>query len=88
MPKGDKYSRLTFFLLQKNTDAVQISFNELEKIMGVCIPKSIYKYRTFGSVFNHSFSYGWALANYEAKANFDSKFVLFTKINPEKNKSR
>jgi hypothetical protein len=84
MPKGDKYSCLTFYLIQKNTDSIQISFKELEKIMGVNIPKSVFKYKTFGSMFNHSFSYGWSIADYKAKANFDSKFVIFSKINSEK----
>lgn len=84
MPKGDKYSRLTFYLIHKNTDSIKMSFEELEKIMKVSIPKSVFKYRTFGSMFNHSFSYGWSLADYEAKANFDSKFVIFSKLNSEK----
>ena len=50
MPKGDKYSRLTFYLIHKSADSIQISFKELEKIMGVNIPKSVFKYKTFGSI--------------------------------------
>ncbi|GEM_PF-2165525 len=79
MPKGDKYSRLTEYLNRQTLNEITLTFEQLEKVMNVTIPKSIFKYKTFGSNFNHSFSYGWSLADYNAKADFNSNCVTFTK---------
>lgn len=79
MPKGDKYSHLTTYLKNKKEDIIELTFNELEAIMKVKIPKSIFKYKTFGSNCNHSFSCGWTLADYTAKADFDFNRVIFIK---------
>lgn len=79
MPKGDKYSKLTDYLKNNDKDIIILDFDELEKIMGVKIPDSVFKYKTFGPNYNHSFSYGWSLADYIAKADFNANKVTFIK---------
>ena len=79
MAKGQKYINLTEYLKKSNKDRIELSFDELERIMKVKIPSSIFVYKTFGPNFNHSFSYGWSLAGYSAKANFNTNKVIFIK---------
>lgn len=79
MPKGQKYKKLTEHLKECKLNTVKVSFDELERIMKEKIPNSIYTYKTFGSNFDHSFSYGWSLAGYSAKADFNNNTVVFTK---------
>jgi len=81
MPKGQKYKKLTEYLKECKLNVVRMSFDELEKIMREKIPNSIYTYKTFDPKFNHSFSYGWSLAGYSAKADFNNNTVVFRKEN-------
>jgi len=81
MPKGQKYKKLTEYLKESETNTVKLPFDELERIMREKIPNSVYKYRTFGSNFNHSFSYGWSLVGYSAEADFNNNTVIFIKKN-------
>lgn len=84
MPKGQKYINLTNYLKEINLEVVEMTFDQLEKVMNEKIPDSIFKYKTFGSNFDHSFSYGWSLAGYSAKADFDKYIVTFRKDNSGK----
>jgi len=80
MAKGQKYYRLTEYLKNSRSDKIEMTFINLERIMKEKIPSSIFKYKTFGSRFDHSFSYGWSLAGYSAKADFNNNVVAFYKV--------
>jgi len=80
MAKGQKYYRLTEYLKNSGSDKIEMTFIDLERIMKEKIPSSIFKYKTFGSRFDHSFSYGWSLAGYSAKADFYNNIVTFLKV--------
>lgn len=84
MAKGQKYYRLTEYLQKLKSESIEMTFYELELVMKEKIPSSIFKYKTFGSRFNHSFSYGWSLAGYSAKADFNKYVVTFYKAESEK----
>jgi len=79
MAKGQKYFKLTQYLKNSESDKIEMTFIELERIMNEKIPSSIFKYKTFGPRFNHSFSYGWSLAGYSALADFNNNIVTFLK---------
>lgn len=80
MAKGQKYFKLTQYLKNSESDKIEMTFIELERIMNEKIPSSIFKYKTFGPRFNHSFSYGWSLAGYSVKADFYNNIVTFLKV--------
>jgi hypothetical protein len=80
MAKGQKYYRLTEYFKNSGSDKIEMTFIDLERIMKEKIPSSIFKYKTFGSRFDHSFSYGWSLAGYSAKADFYNNIVTFLKV--------
>jgi len=84
MAKGQKYFKLTKYLQNSQLVEIEMTFIELERIMKEKIPSSIFKYKTFGPRFNHSFSYGWSLAGYSAKADFNNNVVTFFKVDNKK----
>lgn len=80
MPKGDKYKALTNFLLNSDSEIVELTFKDLEKITGG-LPPSVYKYRVaWSDSSKHSFCYGWLRAGYSIKADFINQRAVFRKV--------
>jgi hypothetical protein len=80
MPKGDKYKNLTKFLVENNSEIIELTFRDLEEITGG-LPPSVYKYKlAWSDKSQHSFSYGWLRAGYSIRADFAKQRAVFSKI--------
>lgn len=83
MPKGDKYKKLTQYLIDSNRDRIVLTFEQVKQIAG-SIPNCSYKYTAaWSDKSQHSFSFGWLKAGYSAKGDLEKQIVIFTKTNNE-----
>lgn len=83
MPKGDKYKKLTKYLLNSHSEIITLSFEQLEKIAG-SIPPSVYKYSaSWSDSAGHSFSYGWLRAGFSCTANMKKQEATFYRVSKE-----
>lgn len=79
MPKGDKYINLTNYLLQSKCDSIEMTFKQIEAIVGT-LPNSAYKHQALWSNGSQgSFSFGWLNAGYSAQVKLNQQTVIFTK---------
>lgn len=81
MPRGDKYVNLTSFLDNCGKDTIQMTFSEIESILGEELPDSAYLHNAFWSnTDSHSFCFGWMNAGYRSThPNLVKKTVTFIK---------
>jgi hypothetical protein len=80
MPKGDKYKIFTDFLVENNSDIIELTFKDLEEITGG-LPPSVYKYKlAWSDRSQHSFSFGWLRAGYSIAADFEKQRAIFRKV--------
>ncbi len=65
MPKGDKYLELTKYLEKAESFNVEITFKEIEKIVGFRLPDSAYVHIPWWSnTESHSQAHSWMNAGY------------------------
>jgi len=80
MPKGDKYVKLTKYLINSGKDIVELTYNQLDNITGG-LPDYVSKYPhvAFNDSSGHSLSYGWLNAGYSIKRDTQNNTFTFTK---------
>lgn len=89
MPFGDKYVGLTNYLSRIDADQVELTFSEIEHIIGFSLPDSAYKYPALWSnSTSHPLAFGWMNAGYKSThTNIKNQTVCFIKAaseNPKK----
>ena len=78
----NKYSPLTKFLLEQNKTTIQLTFSEINKIIGINLPPTAYKWDPiWNNSHGGSLSRSWLEAGYITKFPVDRKneIVLFDK---------
>lgn len=85
MGKRDKYLPLRRYLEVKNTPYIQLSYSDIEKILGFSLPESAHQYQAWCSNnYDHSQAIAWMDAGYETDFVSDSymdKYITFIKVN-------
>lgn len=81
MPKGDKFIALTAYLEKCSKDEIQMSFSDIEKIMGFRLLDSAYTYPALWSNSeSHSFAFGWLNEGYITRqVNIPEQTVEFVR---------
>lgn len=81
MPKGDKFIALTAYLEKCGKDEIQMSFSDIEKILGFQLSNSAYLYpEQWANSESHSFAFGWLNAGYlKRHINISGQTVEFIK---------
>ncbi|MDD2476893.1 MAG: GIY-YIG nuclease family protein [Dysgonamonadaceae bacterium] len=75
-----KYTALKQFLLSSSQDCINMTFLELERILGFDLPKSAYTYEAWWANGGHSQANAWLDAGYKVKlANTIDQTVCFYK---------
>ena len=82
MAKGGKYLELTTYLENSNKDILQLTFTEIESILGVELPESAYKHQALWSnTESHSIAFGWMKAGYNTKnVDIPNETIEFIKV--------
>lgn len=84
MAKGDKYLPLRRYLEVKNTPYIQLSYSNIEKILGFSLPGSAHKHQAWWSNnYDHSQAIAWMDAGYETDFVSDSymnKYITFVNV--------
>ncbi len=82
MPKGDKYSALTTYFEKCDEEKIQLSFLEIERILGFELAYSAYQHSAFwANTESHSIAFGWLDAGYKTQnVNIKARIVEFIKV--------
>ncbi len=79
---ASKYTPLFHFLSSSRQDLIKLNFSEIERILGVSLPKSAYNYRAWWSNSGHRHSLAWRDAGYQVQqVNHKDETVFFRKSN-------
>lgn len=84
MPKGDKYIKLKYFLINSNQSVVKLSFKNIEKIIDSELPNSAYNHSAWwaNDTKCHAQSVSWLDAGYETHSvsdTYQEKYIVFMK---------
>ncbi len=83
MSKGDKYIELNRYLKNSSASIIQLSFEQIEKIMQDTLPRSAYVHQAWWSNnYDHSQATAWLNAGYETDFVSDTylkKQIVFVK---------
>lgn len=84
MAKGDKYLALKTYLEHKKMASIQLTYNEIEHILGFSLPQSAHKYQAWWSNnYDHSQAIAWMDAGYETdfvSTTYVDKYITFIKV--------
>lgn len=77
-----KYANLYEHLKQSEQNSLKMSFADIEKLIGVALPESAYKYRAWWSPSKtHTAANGWMKLGWKASVNMNTEAVVFFKKN-------
>lgn len=78
---GNKYKPLAEFLFRKDEKKIELTYNEIENILGFKLPDTAYNYpKSFwANTETHSYSSAWLKVDYRARTNIADKKVIFEK---------
>ncbi|MFV9473423.1 HNH endonuclease [Advenella sp. RU8] len=75
-----KYVNLYEHLQQSEQSSLKMSFADIEKLIGITLPESAYKYRTWWSPSEtHTAARGWVKLGWKASVNMSTESVVFFK---------
>lgn len=79
MAKGDKYIDLKNYLKGLNKEKIELSFEEIEKIVSFKLPASAYNptYSWWGNDKEHSQAIAWMSAGYKVSVDFERQKSVF-----------
>lgn len=74
-----KYKRLAEYLYEKWERRIELSYSEIEKIIGFALPPTAYNLPQsfWANTLTHSYATGWMAVLYRAKVNSEMKLVMF-----------
>lgn len=79
-----KYSKLGVFLQNSTIDSVELTFKDVENILGKNLPKSAREYQAWwannGDSHTHAID-GWLAMGWRTKVDLDKEIVIFTRKN-------
>jgi hypothetical protein len=79
--KHSKYNKLYTYLRGINEKSLEMTFIQLEEILGFKLPKSAYSYSAWWANGGHSHSLTWLDAGYKVKIVSIGEKLIFNKVN-------
>jgi len=78
-PASKKYRRLSDFLEKSNAEEMQLSFKEIEEILGFKLPTSAYTHRaSWANTTTHSMALSWLSVGYQTVGvNIKDQAIIF-----------
>lgn len=76
-----KYRGLTEYLLSCNQTKVELTYDELEKILGFQLPETARKFKQsfWANTETHSYASSWLAVGYKTRVDVDSDTITFVK---------
>lgn len=78
--KHGKYSKLYSYLRERGEKSMEMTFGELEEVLGFKLPKSAYTYSAWWANGGHSHALTWMDAGYKVKVVSIGEKLIFNKV--------
>ena len=78
---GNKYKPLAEYLFRNGEKKVELTYKEIEHILGFTLPSTAYNYPQsfWANTETHSYSSAWLKVDYRARTNIAENKVIFEK---------
>lgn len=78
---SSKYRGLTEYLLKSNSDRIQLTYSEIEKLIGFPLPSSARNHMRayWANTETHSYASSWLAIGYKARVDVEHSTVIFEK---------